>query len=653
MGSGYKKIPTVGFATNHIVALVYRIVLAYFLLALARVLFYVFNTTFFVDLTVGQWFRIWLGGFWFDTATVLYLNLLHIVLSLLPVRIRARRGWQLAVDYSWYIPNALGIMANLADCVYFPITLKRTTADFVSEFANERPATLLRLLVDYWYITVLAIGFITLFVWLYRRIRVATFWQTSWKGWRYYAFHTVILGVAVFLIIGGFRGFNFSRFLRPLAIGHANAYVDKLEYRPLVLNTPYCILRTLGKQSLPQYHFYSSVEDAERVLSPIHTPDSTDWFGVCRGRNVMILIVESFARQYVGTLNRELANYSGYTPCFDSLAQEGYLFQQAFANGRKSIDAMPAVLASLPKINEHFCTSAYSLNQIRGLPTLLREEGYSSQFFHGGTNGTMNFDAFVKQAGFQYYVGRTEYANDADFDHVWGIWDEPFLQRVATELSLMPQPFLGTVFTLSSHAPYQLPARYVGRFPDEGDPLVKCIGYTDYALGKFFQRIANEPWFGNTLFVITADHASGNLREEYRTPVLRFAVPMLLYAPGTQLQGRDSTTVVQHADLLPTLLHLLGYEKRFVTYGNNMLNPRVPHFAFSDSDGLYQILEDGYVLQHNGVEPVALYHYMGDNYLKDNLLHTDSVSARLQGLRLRIEALLQSYSARMKENQLR
>lgn len=641
------------YPTNHLSVFIYRILLAYLLFVVARFLFYLFNYTYFADMSGSQLARAWYGGFRFDTASVLYLNLLFIVLSLLPFRFRAKRNYQLWVDVAWYVPNLFGLLAGIADAVYYPFTLKRTTIDVFSEFANEGAGMFLHLFVQYWYVTLLGMVLTLFFIVLYRRVRIAKWVGDSLRGWKYYTFQTTLLLFSIFLVIGGFRGFNFSRFLRPLAIGHSNAYVDKIEQRSLVLNTPYCLIRTIGKQRLATYSFFSNDEAAEQVFNPVHTPrrDSL-WFGALRGRNVMIVIVESFARQYVGSLNTELEGYKGYTPCFDSIARQGLLFKQAFANGRISIDAMPALLASLPKINEHFVTSAYALNNIGGLGTILGARGYNSQFFHGGTNGTMNFDAFVKQAGYQHYFGRTEYANDADFDGIWGVWDEPFLLRTADELNKMAEPFLGTVFTVSSHGPYQMPAQYVGRFPDEGEPLVKCIGYTDYALGKFFQKVSREPWFNNTLFVVTADHSSGDLLEKYRTSVLRFAVPMLLYAPGSTLRGLDTTTTVQHADLLPTLLTLLGYEHPVLSYGNDMLDSNAPHFAINEFDGLFQIIENGYVLQHDGTRPVGLYNYLQDNSLNSNLLEYPEYKVQGSLMCRQIEAILQSYSARMRGNRL-
>ncbi len=649
-----KRLPTLRvYQTSFLVALIYRLVLSYFFFGLGRLLFYCFNYSFFAEMSLGQVLRAWQGGLRFDTAGMLYLNLLFLILSILPFPFRKWSVYQRVVAASFYIPNALGWMAGLADCVYFPNTLRRTTSTVFSEFSNEGGHFFFHLVAEYWYITLLAALGIVLMVVLYRRVRPVYFIGEQLRWYLYYPLQFLLGLFFVVFAAWGLRGGSFSKSWRPLGMSYANVSVDKIEHRALVLNTPYCILRTLGKQELPAKAFFNTPEEAATHFNPVHTfsADSTAHFASLRGRNVVVLIIESFARQYVGVLNQHLTDYKGYTPCFDSLAAQGYLFQDAFANGRKSIDAMPSVLASIPPLHGHFVTSHYSGNLIRGLATVLGEKGYTSMFFHGAPNGSMGFDAFVKQAGFQRYFGKTEYANDADFDGVWGIWDEPFLQRMVLELSKLPEPFLGTVFTLSSHDPFQVPAAYEGVFPDEGEPLVHCIGYTDYALGKFFQAAAKQPWFENTLFVITADHANGRLRPEYRTSVLGFATPMLLYAPGSDLRGRNDTTTVQQTDVLPTILSLLGYSKPVVAFGNDMFSTSRPHFAVTDYDGTYQLMEGGYVLQHDGERATALFDYRHDNYLRKNLL--DSLPERAQAMRYCLEALLQSYNQRMRTNRLR
>ena len=193
----------------------------------------------------------------------------------------------------------------------------------------------------------------------------------------------------------------------------------------------------------------------------------------------------------------------------------------------------------------------------------------------------MGFSAFMQQAGFDSYVGMTEYGNKSDFDGHWGIWDEPFLQYMAQEIGQLKEPFLASVFTLSSHHPYKIPAEYEGVFPEGHIPIHQGVGYSDNALRNFFATASQQDWYDNTLFVITADHAVDGHLAEYKTAQGAFSIPVMFYAPGTNLVGRNDTTVVQQTDLMPTVLFMLGVEDEFVAFGNNMFDAASPHFAFN------------------------------------------------------------------------
>src|SRR5690606_1449776 len=119
---------------------------------------------------------------------------------------------------------------------------------------------------------------------------------------------------------------------------------------------------------------------------------------------------------------------------------------------KKSIDAVPSIISSIPKfMSDEFMLSKYANNRKTSLPEKLKELGYSSAFFHGATNGSMNFDAYCSYAGFDNYYGRSEYGNDEHFDGTWGIWDEEFLQWTVDRINKMKRPFFSTVFTISSH----------------------------------------------------------------------------------------------------------------------------------------------------------------------------------------------------------
>ena len=153
--------------------------------------------------------------------------------------------------------------------------------------------------------------------------------------------------------------------------------------------------------------------------------------------NVVIIILESFAREYIGSLNHGLegGKYEGYTPFIDSLIKVSLTFDVSIANGKKSIDAMPSILASVPSLETPYTISHYANNQINGLPELLKKKGYYSAFFHGAPNGSMGFDSFSRVAGFDDYFGLDQYPEKNDFDGMWGVWDEPFFKFFAEKLN--------------------------------------------------------------------------------------------------------------------------------------------------------------------------------------------------------------------------
>src|SRR5690606_15915248 len=152
------------------------------------------------------------------------------------------------------------------------------------------------------------------------------------------------------------------------------------------------------------------------------------------------------------------------------------VFSRGYANGRKSIDALPSSVAGIPSSETPFVLSHYSGNNINSLASVLKNHHYYSAFIHVAPNGSLGFSAFVLQSGFDSYIGMTEYGNKKDFDGHWGIWDEPFLQFMANGINDLKQPFLASAFTLSSHHPFKIPSEYEGVFPKGDIPIHQCVG---------------------------------------------------------------------------------------------------------------------------------------------------------------------------------
>lgn len=389
------------------------------------------------------------------------------------------------------------------------------------------------------------------------------------------------------------------------------------------------------------------------MYTPIHTPN--DSAAVVK-KNVVVLIVESFGREYIGALNKDLegGKYKGYTPYVDALIGKSTTFQYSFCNGRKSIDGMPSVLSSIPMFVEPFILTPSSMNDYTGLAGILGQEGYETAFFHGAQNGSMGFQAFAQKTGFKHYFGRTEYEaakGTDDFDGTWAIWDEPFLQYYAEEMGKMKQPFMTAVFTASSHHPFVIPEQYKQQFPEGKLEIQKCIRYTDMAIGKFFETASKQPWFENTIFVLTSDHTNMSDHDYYQTDLGGFCSPIIIYEPSHP-EGQVIDKIAQHIDILPTVLGMLGYQKPYFGFGIDLLNtPSEDTWAVNYLSGIYQYVRNGYVLQFDGQKTKGIYS-LSDSLMQQNLIHQPSVVSHQSQMERELKAIIQQYMERMTQNRL-
>lgn len=235
---------------------------------------------------------------------------------------------------------------------------------------------------------------------VYNRIKPQPALKTF--GWRYWGLSILIMALVGGLSVGGMRG-GFRHSTRPINISNAAKYVERPEQVAIVLNTPFSIFRTLGKTAFKPVHFFED-QELSKIYSPVYQPEqSASGSNIEQDRpNVVLIILESFGREHIGAFNRDLegGSYEGFTPFLDSLIEQSWAFDHAYANGRKSIDALPSVIASVPSLVQPYIVSEYSTNKINGLAGLLSRIGYETAFYHGAPNGSMGFHAFTKMAGY-------------------------------------------------------------------------------------------------------------------------------------------------------------------------------------------------------------------------------------------------------------
>jgi len=632
------------------VVMLFRILWVMILFMICRILFYAFNIIFFPEISFSHALNLMGGGIKFDIVAVFYVNILFIFLMCIPFTFKYRRGYQKFLDYLFIITNSIAVMANCMDFIYYRFTIKRTTWTIVKEFSNQDNMGSLfgGFLVRYWYVAIIWVLLVLSLIKITQILKVKG--RADVPVWAFFLIHAVLMGIIVKLFIGGVRG-GFDHSIRPITLSNAGEYVKKPKEMFIVLNTPFCIFKTMRRSDYERVSYFDGYNDAGKIFNPVHLPETNQ--PPFKPMNVVILIWESFGKEMVGGYNHDLENgtYKGYTPFIDSLMQHSKVNWYSFANGAKSIEAIPSVLTSIPGIKEPFITLRYTDNKLPSLPALLQGKGYSTSFFHGAPNGSMGFQAFVNLIGVEKYYGKNEYSNDADYDGIWGIWDEEFLQYWAKTIGTFKEPFMSTLFTVSSHDPYKVPERYKGKFPSGPLPVYQTMGYTDFALRKFFAKAKTMPWYKNTLFVITADHAATFAHyPKYQTSVGNFSIPIIFYAPGdSTMKGRDTTTLVQQIDIMPSVLSYLHYDKPYFAFGKNIFQKPPINFAVN-YDGVYQWFNGPYILQFDGQKTVGLYNYQEDKLLKNNL--KDKLPAIQGTMELQVKAFAQQYVNRMLEDKL-
>ena len=632
-----------------LVATLVNLLLAYVVYFVARMAYQLDNWSYFSDSLTTEVLQ---GGLVFDTAAILVTNIPYIVLMLLPLHWKETRIWHRLCRWVFVIINGLSLVVNLCDAAYFPYTLRRTTTTVFSEFQNEGNlgGVFLTEALHHWYFILLAVVVIYALWRLYTipRLEVS---RLSW--WRYDLTTLLSLAAVAPFVVAGIRG-GFATAVRPITISNANQYVDRPTDAALVLNTPFSLYRTIGKAVFVVPDYYDNQQEMEAVFSPIHVPSDTL---PMTKKNVVVLIVESFGREYIGALNWNLENgtYKGYTPHVDSLIAKSITFERSFCNGRKSIDGMPSILSSIPMFVEPFFLTPASMNQVSGIASLLGSKGYQTAFFHGAQRGSMGFMAFARKTGFQAYYGREDFDADSrfngddDFDGMWAIWDEPFLQYYCTKMNEMKQPFMTAVFTASSHHPYVVPDKYKDVYPEEGIIMHKCIRYTDMAIGRFFQEASRQPWFQNTIFVLTSDHTNMSDHDYYQTDLGGFCSPIIIYEPGGSREPSVEPKIAQQIDILPTIMGMLHYPDPYFGFGIDLLNtPADSTWAVNYLNGIYQYVKHGHLLQFDGQHTRAVYS-LTDSLMKHNLAGHLPQQPQMER---ELKAIIQQYMERMTQDRL-
>lgn len=284
--------------------------------------------------------------------------------------------------------------------------------------------------------------------------------------------------------------------------------------------------------------------------------------------NVVILLEESLGSEFWGCLGRT----NTLTPEMDRLAtQEGWLFDNIYASGNRTVRGMEGALSSFPPLPGDAIVHRDRSENVETIARVLKRDGYNTMFLYGGHAMFDNMKPFLVANGFDRIVDEKDFPNPA-FVTVWGVSDEDLYAgtiRQFRALSQTNKPFFATLLSVSNHKPYTYPK---GRIPENPngtrDNVVK---YTDWCLGQFFKAAKQEAFWTNTVFVVVADHGA-RVYGSQDIPIFSYEIPLVILGPAVAPQPQRLHALGCSLDLPPTILGLIGrpYESLFL--GRDLLH---------------------------------------------------------------------------------
>ncbi|MDR2776668.1 MAG: LTA synthase family protein [Puniceicoccales bacterium] len=611
-----------------------------------RFLFFCCNYKIFAGETSWHIFKAFIVGIRFDLSTIAIFNLPVWGFWSLPFKLRS---WKIfnAIATGWFLlANFLALLVNIVDAKYFSFTFKRMSGEIFGEsvLLTENPSIYIHMLMEYWYIVIS--GLVLVWALFFVALKLSLTNKTDKIRKQDFAYFLISIALLIVCVRGGFQR-------KPLKPVDSNIYAPNLRMACLVNNSASNIFHTRKKVNLPRHEYFSDGDDILSKISPKHKCGKfcntcTDF----QGKNVFIIILESFSAEYIGALDREFKELPNvtFTPFLDSIIEKSYVFD-GFANGTTSIDALTSIMLTIPPLlDASYITSAYSENAVNSLASILKKDGYRTLFFYGGKSNSCHFESLTSKAQFDEYYCQYDYDGPTSNVSGWGVYDEEFFQFVAKKLDKTKSPFLSVLFSLSSHHPFLYPQRLHGKFPKGSEKLQELIAYTDYSLQKFFETAEQMDWYKNTLFVLVADHIASPQQRYYKNTLGGYSIPIIFFDPNGKLIGRSSE-VAQQIDIVPSILDLVGSKHNYFSFGSSLFDQDAPRFAISYKDGIYQLITKDFVCKFDG-ENVVSFYQRSDFLLENNIAEDPKYFEEKENLQNFTKAFLQQYSKSIKNNDM-
>ena len=418
------------------------------------------------------------------------------------------------------------------------------------------------------------------------------------------------------LLFGGLRGgiqqipinqsesyFSDHNILNLAAVNNGfNLYISIFENLKNFDNDPYTFMEP-AKASELMTKIYRTKTDTTISILKLKQP------------NIVLLILESWSADLI----QDLGGEPGITPNFRELEKNGILFDQLYASGSRSEQGMASIFSGFPA---HPVSSiTVQPDKVVSLPSLVKDlhgTGYATAFYFGGQLIYGNIKSYMIFNGFGKIMEGQDFPKNLPQGKL-GIHDGYTLNYMVNDIDAMKTPFFASLFTLSTHSPWDQPYERPLKWGDNENNYINAAYYTDHCLGEFFQNARKKAWFDSTLFIIVADHSHNSYRNWHPQSKEYHKIPMLFYGNviKDEFKGTRWSRIGNQHDIAATLLHQLNLPSEKFRYSKNLFNPYTPEFAYyTTEDGVGWIRPNGYFTMEKTND---FYYWWTDPNLADSI----------------------------------
>lgn len=273
--------------------------------------------------------------------------------------------------------------------------------------------------------------------------------------------------------------------------------------------------------------------------------------GSGRSPNLVFVLVEGLGSSFTGPY----ADYGGFTPYLDSLAEKSLYWTHFLSTSGRSFAVQPSIFGSLPYGRHGFMEMGFESPNHQTLISILNENNYHTGYYAGYDVSFDKLDVFLERQNIDFMMDQALFGNEYgriqgdESGFSWGYSDKSLFRRSFDFIDeIGPEiPRLDIYFTLNLHEPFILenqgyyldkyrqrlreinPNNAVRRVMEQYPELFSAILYTDMAISELMERYRARDDYENTIFIITGDHRVVPVSHKNR--IDRYWVPFMIYSP--------------------------------------------------------------------------------------------------------------------------